>query len=84
MNDALLDHDNTLSTSLTALERRWDGMAEKMRTLREQVASQRQTISELETQVLQQQERIESLEQEKKAVIARIEGLLSRFEEMQS
>lgn len=84
MNDALLDHDNTLSASLTALERRWDGMAERMRGMREQVTAQGQSVAELETQVLQQQERIDSLEQEKKAVIARIEGLLSRFEEMQS
>ncbi|MBF0125900.1 MAG: hypothetical protein HQM02_01695 [Magnetococcales bacterium] len=84
MNDSMMDHDDKLSASLTVLERKWDGMAGNLHSLREQVARQTTLISELETQVLQQQERQESLEKEKAAVIARIEALLARFEELDS
>ncbi|MBF0191876.1 MAG: hypothetical protein HQL99_12170 [Magnetococcales bacterium] len=86
-----MDRDDKLAVSLSDLEHRWKEMARTIREQREQiaglngkVAEQNGLISDLETQVLQLQERQDSLEQEKAGVIARIEGLLVRYEESDS
>ncbi|MBF0271082.1 MAG: hypothetical protein HQL98_03245 [Magnetococcales bacterium] len=86
-----MDRDDKLAASLSDLEHRWKEMARTIREQREQIASlngkvseQNGLISDLETQVLQLQDRHESLEQEKAGVIARIEGLLVRYEESDS
>lgn len=76
-----MEHENKLSASLAVLERRWDDMAGTIRDLREQLAHARKQISDLETQSLEQQEQIDALEKEKAGVIARIEGLVARYEE---
>ncbi|MBF0438645.1 MAG: hypothetical protein HQL93_05930 [Magnetococcales bacterium] len=78
----MMDQEDKLSTSMGVLERRWDELAGIIRSLRERVAKQETQISEMETQLLEQQERQDGLEKEKAAVIARIEGLLARFEDV--
>lgn len=79
-----MDQDDKLSASLTVLERRWEAMTGVARELREQIANQERQIADLEAQALQFQDRQASLEQEKATVIARIEGLLARFDELGS
>ncbi|MEO5333277.1 MAG: cell division protein ZapB [Magnetococcus sp. YQC-5] len=80
----MMDHDDKLSASVAVLEQRWNDMAGTIRNLREQIANHKQTISEHETQILQQQEQIEQLTKEKAWVVSRIEGLVDRYEEVDS
>lgn len=82
MNEAMMEQEDRLGASLTVLERRWDAMTSTLRELKERVAGQEGQIADLEQQLARQQENQEVLEREKAEVIARIEGLLTRFEEL--
>ncbi len=84
MNGSMIDHEDKLSASMTVLERRWEEVSTTVRDLREQIASKDEQIADLETQLQQQTEIQESLNREKAEIIARIEGLLARFEELGS
>ncbi|MBF0263077.1 MAG: hypothetical protein HQL97_14705 [Magnetococcales bacterium] len=88
MNGIPDDQDDKLAVSMSGLEQRWNDMARTIREQRDQIVAMngqaeahKEAIDDLESQVLMLQERIDALETEKIHVIARIEGLLGRYEE---
>ncbi|GAB0058199.1 hypothetical protein SIID45300_02544 [Candidatus Magnetaquicoccaceae bacterium FCR-1] len=88
MNGIPVDQDDKLAVSMSGLEQRWNDMARTIREQRDQIVAmngqaeaQKEAIEDLESQVLMLQERTDALEAEKVRVIARIEGLLGRYEE---
>ena len=74
---------------LTSLEQRWDALAGMIRDLRSENAALREELREKETQIergeqdaAQLREQLDGLAEEKKRTIARIEGLLARFDDI--
>ena len=76
---------------LAALESQWDRMARMIRDLREenkllleQVQEQGQRITHLEQEVKAQAEEMVVLSEEKRKTVLRIEGLLARFDDLET
>nr|CRH08222.1 Conserved protein of unknown function [Candidatus Magnetococcus massalia] len=74
---------------LGALEERWNAMAETVRTLQSENRALEQRVQEREQQLAkvanvtaQLKQKVEGLQQERSQTMGRIEGLLSRFDEL--
>ncbi len=74
---------------LTSLEQRWDALAGMIRNLRSENGALREQLKEREERITRNdeetarlKEQLDGLTEEKKKTIARIEGLLARFDDI--